>query len=135
MFGMASWAILIKKQFNSVSRRPASRPPGALSAFEELVSDPWFQSTWTLQEAIRRPNMFMIGRDEKASYIFFPHGSLEDTRLASLPMQIEEFRKYVSILRVVAMDAIRTGPARHTFITPGSPLIRPQDALWLEQYL
>ncbi|KAH8743231.1 heterokaryon incompatibility, partial [Hyaloscypha finlandica] len=49
-FGVHSWMQDIRAGFHH--KDTVKSPDLALSRLEELLKDPWFQSTWTLQEAL-----------------------------------------------------------------------------------
>jgi hypothetical protein len=38
------------------------------ATFDELLGDPWFSSTWTLQEAVANPDSILISRDGLVLY-------------------------------------------------------------------
>ncbi|CZR66797.1 uncharacterized protein PAC_16698 [Phialocephala subalpina] len=114
------------------SHPPIPPPLGTFAAIEELISDPWFSSTWALQEAILRPNMYMIGSSEWRSALFFPHGTLDRAAYGDKPMALDDFRGYLSILRAVASSAVKVGIQRFNLVRASNTLMRPHDALRLE---
>ncbi|KAH8781621.1 hypothetical protein BGZ57DRAFT_853190 [Hyaloscypha finlandica] len=134
VIGIASWALLLNEQFSQQGLRPTIPPPiGTFAAVEELISDPWFSSTWALQEAVLRPNMFMIGASEWKNALFFPHGSLDRSMFSSKPVTLGDFRGYLSILRAVASSTIKTGIHRPLVQGSNNTLMRAEDALRLEK--
>lgn len=63
-FDTLSHAVATFEDFTSVDQmRPRSSDEAALQTIEHFLSDPWFSSLWTLQEAFLRDNAFPLSRD------------------------------------------------------------------------
>ena len=135
VLGLLSWALSLQEQFSAEHPVPIIPPYGMFAAIKELVADPWFSSTWALQEAILRPNMSMLGVREWESALFFPHGSLAKNRLIEGPISVRAFRGSLSIVRAVASLAIKCDLDRMLIKSTGHCLMRPKDALVMERLL
>lgn len=135
IIGLLSWSISLRKQFLAENPVPVPPPYGTFAALEELVSDPWFSSTWALQEAILRPNLSMVGVAEWTSALFFPDGSLANAAHVQGRITIEEFRSYLNQVRAIASDTIKCQLNREWIKSTGHLLMRPKDALTMERLL
>ncbi|KAK9437391.1 uncharacterized protein VB005_08379 [Metarhizium brunneum] len=136
VLGLISWSMYLRSQFSLEHPTPAPPPPGTLAALEELVSDPWFSSTWALQEAILRPNMSMIGVNEWRSSLIFPNSSLTGACFLERRITIDDFRRCLNTVRAIASVTIKCEIDRGPITTTlGRPQMRTKDALFMERLL
>jgi hypothetical protein len=137
LMGIVAWSVLLNDSFKERRMAPISAPPGTFAALEELASDPWFSSTWALQEAILRPNMALIGVNEPNNTIILPYGTLARATMSTETYTVETLQQYFLILRTVASEAIMTGTDRMLpgVVTNRKTLMYAREALKLETIL
>ncbi|KAI9753610.1 MAG: Glycine--tRNA ligase 1, mitochondrial [Chaenotheca gracillima] len=132
--GLLSWCQSTRKKFSSVPVELSRPLAGTLTAFEELASDPWFQSTWALQEALLQPQLRMMGREEPFQFTGFEDGNLATSYVSEKPLTVETFQSTISALRAFASASIKLS-MRRAGAFANTAVLTPRHALRFERLL
>jgi hypothetical protein len=102
-FGIHSWVQDIIEKFKS--GESVKSPDFALSRLEELLKDPWFQSTWTLQEALLQPNLMLAGEGELPEFRGFREGNKKSASVITT-ISVQTFCRTLALLPALTSEAL-----------------------------
>jgi|SRR5579859_2807543 len=105
-YRMIDWyhliSIAISAAHNSSESTPTYRkvpmPYGSLTALFKLVSDPWFTSRWTSQEACLAPDLRLVGIDEQP-FVGFINGAVDQPEFWCQPLVLSKLGEAIHMLR------------------------------------
>jgi hypothetical protein len=124
-FGIYSWMLDIGQCFNTPECRPVACPDFALSRLKELLDDPWFSSSWTLQEAILQPKLMLGGEGETPRYGGFRPGD-QTSAIVIESVSVLDFRRRLGFLLALAMESLHH--LKRARVKSGTSHIRVSDA-------